>query len=314
MIRTIRRDDLADIAELWRHFYPSRYHVTPELISYNTFDSGLLDWGASAVIHGIEGMLLGFVLVKKSGAAFYRGPDPDTAHISALGFLEPGIGVELMEHVKRTLSNRGICRIVFGTDWRHFFPGAPTDFPLLINFLTIDGFDAGGESVDLERDMTTYVNPFPTTFDDLTFRPATEADTDALDDFFAREFPGRWRYDVLRKLKSEGKPEVVFGMFSPEQCEGFALLQNWTHNEKIAGAVWHLDLGDNWGSLGPIGISKARRGHGEGNALLGAALEHLRDFGAKRAIIDWTTLMKFYGGHGFEVSRTYRSMALRLED
>lgn len=314
MIRTIRREDLAEIAELWCNFYPRRYHVSAEQISYNTFDSGLLDWGASAVIHGIEGKLLGFVLVKKSGSAFYKGPDPDSAFLSAIAFIEPGVGLELMEHAKRTLANRGVCTITFGTDWRHFFPGVPTDFPTLTNFLTIDAFDAGGESVDLERDMTTYVNPCPAKFDDLIFRPVESADLELLHDFFLREFPGRWRYDVMQKVKSEERPEIVFGMFGPDRCEGFALLQDWTHRSRIAGAVWHLDLGEKWGSLGPIGISRDRRGRGEGNALLGAALERLRDRGVARAIIDWTGLVKFYGGHGFEVSRTYRSMSLRLED
>ncbi len=314
MTRNLHREDLPQLADLWAKFYPSRYHVSADLISFNAFDSGLLDWGASAVCESIDGNLLGFVLIKKSGAAYYKGPDPDTAHLSALAFSEPGIGVEMMEHVKRTLRNRGFASLVFGMDWRHFFPGAPTDFPALHNFLTIEGFQAGGEAVDLERDMETYVNPFPPKFEDLAFRPVGVADVPALKDFFEREFPGRWCFDVMKKIEAEGGPSMVFGMFGPDRCEGFALLQNSSCASTIAGAVWHLDLGENWGSLGPIGISKDRRGNGEGNALLGAALEHLRDLGTRRAIIDWTTLVKFYRGHGFEVARTYRSMTLRLEE
>jgi hypothetical protein len=42
-------------------------------------------------------------------------------------------------------------------------------------------------------------------------------------------------------------------------------------------------------------------------------LEHLRDHGARRTIIDWTGLVDFYGKHGFEVTRTYNYMTLDLE-
>jgi len=72
-------------------------------------------------------------------------------------------------------------------------------------------------------------------------------------------------------------------------------------------------LGENWGSLGPIGVSAGLRGRGSGHALLGQALSHLRDLGARRTIIDWTGLVDFYGRHGFEVTRRYQYLSLALE-
>ena len=96
------------------------------------------------------------------------------------------------------------------------------------------------------------------------------------------------------------------------RIEGFALIQDSSNRYPIGGAVWHKDLGQSWGSLGPIGVSTAVRGSGRGGYLLGSALQILRDRGCQRTIIDWTTLTDFYGKFGFEVSRSYASMSLRL--
>jgi predicted N-acetyltransferase YhbS len=52
------------------------------------------------------------------------------------------------------------------------------------------------------------------------------------------------------------------------------------------------------------------RGFGWGGALLAAGLMELQRRGVQRCIIDWTTLADFYGKHGFEKSRIYRSAKL----
>jgi len=104
----------------------------------------------------------------------------------------------------------------------------------------------------------------------------------------------------------------VFGLFKGETLDGFALIQDWQNKTPIGGAVWRNDLGEKWGSLGPIGVSKSIRGHGYGHALLGEALMELKKRGAQRTIIDWTGLIDFYGKHGFETARTYKSMTLLL--
>ncbi len=311
MKHTFRDADFNKLAELWNAFYPGRYAVDADLLRQNTVDSPLFDWGASEILTDDNDQVRGFVSVKRSAASLYRGPDRDSAHLNAIAYTDPRIGLDLLFDAKQTLRNRGLARLVFGMDSGHFFPGCPVDFRNLSDFLMIEGFAEGGEYFDLERDLTGYSNKFPVPKDD-ELRLIEASDLPALQRFLEREFPDRWRYDVTKKVAAEG-PVCVFGLFHGSEMDGFALIQDWTHTKPIGGAVWRKDLGDHWGSLGPIGVSKRLRGRGSGNALLGEALSCLAERGVRRCIIDWTTLDKFYGGHGFEKSRFYRHLSLSLE-
>ena len=177
--------------------------------------------------------------------------------------------------------------------------------------LGVEGFRPSNEQVDLENDLATfnYDKPLPTGYE---FRPMRSGDEDALEEFFVRVFPGRWRYDVFAKLSVEG-PQCVYITKKGDRIEGFALIQTSAQKMPIGGAVWKHDLGEHWGSLGPIGVSEDVRGTGVGGAIMGAALMHLKSLGVRRCTIDWTTLIDFYGKFGFEVSRRYMSCALPLE-
>jgi len=307
---SFRDADFDALASLWNSFYPARYRVDADLLRQNTVGCPLFDWGASTM--QIEnGQVVGFVAIKKSPSTLYWHPDKDQYHLASLAHRDPYIGVGLLEDAKRILIDRGATRLVFGQDSRHFFPGCPEDCRSLADFLMVNGFQASDQAHDLERDMTDYVNHASIPGGD-EYRVLTEKDMSSLRMFFAREFPWRWRYDVLSKVEAEG-PSCVYGLFRKGHVEGFALLQDWRHRVPIGGAVWRGDLGAQWGSLGPIGISQSIRGQGSGNALLGKALEELRDRGVRRAIIDWTGLVDFYGKHGFQVTRTYSSLTLPFE-
>lgn len=307
--------NFASLADLWSRFYPAPYAVDADLLRLNTVDSPLFDWGASIILlDGTEPTA--FVAIKKSAATLFRGPDPDTAHLSTIAYRSPADAVDLLAYAKRILVNRGLYRLTFGQDHRHFFPGCPEECGGLRDFLTVEGFTQGSDQVDLERDLADYQPPAGT-LDPLdgmvtSVRSIRESDLDSLGRFFDREFPGRWRYDTFQKIAAEGRSDFVYGLFVDGEVEGFALTQDWTHAMPIAGGVWRADLGSEWGSLGPIGVSKRVRGRKLGDALLAASLAGLRDRGARRSIIDWTTLVDFYGKHGFDVTRRYQSFSLSL--
>lgn len=311
MRRSFKDADFDALAALWNDFYPPQFRIDPELLRQNTVGSPLFDWGAS-MIEEKDGRVCAFAAVKRSAAPLYKGPQPDTEHLTAIAFRDPQAGVELLAEVKRVLVDRGVQKLAFGSDSRHFFPGCPIDHRGLCSFLMVEGFVEGDEAFDLERDLRDYTIPV-TIPEGVDFRPAVEADHDALVAFFDQEFAGRWKYDVLDKIRVEGY-DCVYGAFRDGECIGFALLQDWRHRQPIAGAVWRNDLGEHWGSLGPIGISSRLRGGGIGHGLLGKALEEQRNRGVHRCIIDWTTLKDFYGRHGFEVTRVYRYHLLTLSD
>lgn len=326
---SFEKADFEALAALWRRTMPSRFAVSPEMLRTNTVDSPLFDWGASAIEVGPEGPNA-FVAVKRSASpSLFTGPDPDQAHLSCLVYSEPNLAVDLVARAKAILRERGVYKLVFGADSRHFFPGCPTECAALRDFLIIEGFEEGSEVIDLERPMPDYAPPTGSldvlagwgaesrpeapTAGAATVGPVRTEEIGALKVFLNREFPGRWASDTLRMIEDEGTSEGVFALFVGDRVEGFAVTQRDGQKVPFGGAVWHLDLGDGWGSLGPIGVSTGVRGRGLGDALLAASLLGLKERGVQRCIIDWTTLEAFYGRHGFERARSYRPFTLRLD-
>ena len=311
MRQSFANPDFEALTRLWNEFYPDRYAIDEDLLRLNTVQSPVFDWGASS-IWTEEEEVIGFVSVKKSAKALYPGPDQDVSHLSAIAFRDPQDAVDMLADVKATLRNRGVTKLVFGQDSRHFFPGCPIDCKALKSYLMVEGFMEGGSAFDLERDMSDYQNPYPAV-PGGEMRYVGPDDQTALTEFMEREFPRRWAYDVDNKVRLEGPSPTVYALFLGGKVEGFALLQRYGARIPIGGSVWRHSLGDHWGSLGPIGIAKSLRGNGSGGALLGAALQQLKTDGIGRCIIDWTVLVDFYRKFGFEVTREYQSMTLNLE-
>jgi predicted N-acetyltransferase YhbS len=306
-----RGADFAALADLWNRFYPPKFALDADLLRQNTVGSPLFDWGASSIM--VDGdRPTAFVAIKKSAARLYKGPDPDEAHLTALAYDESSDAVDLLGFSKSLLRNRGASRLAFGRDSRHFFPGCPEEVGAICGFLTVEAFDKSRETFDLTRDLSDYVNPAKPV-DKGEFRRLRPEDRTSMNRFFQRSFPHRWAYDVAEKIAVDGIEASVFGLLLDGEVQGFALLQDWTHSLCIGGAVWRAGLGENWGSLGPIGIAESIRKQGLGDALLGAALEDLKARGVRRCIIDWTGLVDFYGRHGFNVENTYRYSQLSLE-
>lgn len=308
MGRTISASDLGSTIQLWNHVLPNKFRTTPEQFLLNTTDSGLVVDEATRFDED------GFVVVKRSGYGLFDGPEPTWYHIHCLISPDDAARAQLLDHALGVVRGLGATKVFYGQDLRHFFPGPPVECTELQQTLENAGFQKGGECVDLERDMVDYTVPAGV-FEragNAEFRACTADDVPLLAEFLNREFPRRWKYDVLRKIELENRPDIVFGVFVDGVCEGFALTQEAGCKVPIAGAVWNPDLGPQWGSLGPIGVSERVRGRGLGNAILAFGLQGLHERGARRSIIDWTTLIEFYGIHGFEVNRRYIPMHLDL--
>jgi predicted N-acetyltransferase YhbS len=309
MRRSFVNADFDRMTELWNDVYPTAYAITPELLRAKTVDCPRFDWGASSMVYR-DSQLIAFMAIKRSSAPLYRVADPDQYHLHSLAYVEPSAAGDLLAEARRMIRDRGGSQLIFGQDAGHFFPGCPTDCAKLREFLDIEGFLPGSEVVDLERDL----RDFPV---DVTFapgdagRPLTADDAGRIDDLLGREFPGRWHYDVRRVCEHYG-PEYVYGLFASNELVGFALIQDESIPVPLGGAVWNVSLGKHWGSLGPIGVAREFRGHGRGLTLLRAALVELKRRGAQQTIIDWTTLVDFYGKVGFSVTRTYIPMTLSL--
>ncbi|MBI1756271.1 MAG: GNAT family N-acetyltransferase [Fimbriimonas ginsengisoli] len=308
-IRRFQSADLPEVEGLWNRFYPARFRLDLEMLRLHTVDSPAFDFDASfAVADGAS--FVACSLIKSSATpTLYPGGEARHAHLCAFACASPDSGDEALRASIDAVRRRGATRLVLGQDSRHLLPGCPDDALGLRASLERVGFRRGGEIFDLERDLQDYrPRPLP---EGSAFRPLDEADMKTLDRLLKDEFSPRWRFDVTDKARREG-PECVFGLFVDGSLSGFALLQQEGAKLPLGGAVWRASLGPNWCSLGPIGVVKALRGRGLGDALLGSALERLRDRGARRCIIDWTVLASFYEAHGFAVTRRYTAMSLDL--
>jgi predicted N-acetyltransferase YhbS len=312
MITDWRDVDLNQVLELWNTFYPEQYQIDIDVLRINTVEHPTFDWGASLLDLDFENMLRAFVIIKRSPTKLYKVADHDGMHLSGMAFTDPLHMVDVFSESKKVMRERGASSVMFGMDNRHFWPGVPVNTPRLEDFLMIEGFSLNGECFDLERDLTDYVPPRELPKNDVEFRVLTEDDHPLLVKFFEREFSGRWRYDILQKIEMEETHRGIMGLFHKDAIHGFASLQDSQSKYPIAGAVWRKSLGENWGTLGPIGVSQKVRGNGWGGALLAAGLLEQKARGVRQCLIDWTVLDEFYGKHGFEKTRTYRAGKLIL--
>jgi ribosomal protein S18 acetylase RimI-like enzyme len=255
----------------------------------------------------------GFLIAKQDPyGTLFGEPHLNRIHINSIAYASHFDGQQILAEFLRKAPNQPIT---FGQDQGHFFPGVPEECPELQQLLADHGFEPQGDwANDVEADLAIF-NPQPEWLAPLSqnhaeVRPCTSHDIPALEQFLIREFPGRWHYDVaIEKAQKFNEPGGILALWVNQQIHGFAYMQsNSSTQHPTGGFTWHLDLGPNPGSLGPIGISKAVRGTGLGGALLVAGLNHLKQAGVRQCIIDWTSLVDFYGKYGFCVNRRYKAM------
>lgn len=314
MVRLLKSSDKNACLNLWNETMPDRFEIDSRLLDLNLFENSLaVPEGAWAYDIGVA--LGGFAFLKRAPEGLYPDVPTHQLHLEALvGRSEAALDA-LLEAAISKARKLGAIRLVYGQGLRHFWPGVPAGDVLIAPALIRHGFVGGDLCVDLERDLEGYSIPagvMERANPAAEFRVCTREDIPALEEFLKRAFPRRWWYDTMDKIRTEGDPSFIMTVFVDGKCEGFALTHDWNSKAPIGGAVWHVSMGDHWGSLGPIGVSEEVRGQGLGNAILAFGLDTLRARGVRQCIIDWTTLIEFYGIHGFLPTRRYTPYSLDL--
>lgn len=247
-----------------------------------------------------------WVAVKSSASPLlYAGYDPNLYHISALAIICSVSGRILLQHAMDFIRQSGGKEVRYGQDHLHFLPGVPLDAVDTMNLLLESGWQTKGTVEDFELYLDSWED---SEREDSEVRHLESKDVVNLQRFFEREFPNRWRYDVVSALQLEDRLDLVSVLIYEGAIEGFALIQSPPMARPIGGAVFSCNQGIPWGALGPIGVSERLRGRGLGDHLLRRSIKLLLDKGVQRVVVDWTHLREFYGKFGFVTSQSYAPM------
>ncbi len=290
------------LAVAWEKCFGEKYRASAcDIVRLGQLDENFVD-EASRIAIGENGEILGFIELKRAPGKFYRVPNSEALHIHSFCFETREVGEFLLGFA---LDFAQGADLVFGQDHGHFWPGLPEGWSQGEEVLSAAGFTcADSWENDLDADLSSREYKILNGKHEKV-RFSQVADGVELDRFLREEFDGRWRYDALCSFHRN--PSSIAVLEVKGRIEGFAILQSFAFGEDpFAGAVWHRQLGKNWGALGPIGVSAGVRGVGLGGILLEGGLGLLKSTGVQQCTIDWTTLVDFYGKYGFSVSRRYR--------
>ena len=274
-----------------------------------------------AAVAEVEGRIVGFAL-----AGIMRSTAPELsplygrtalqAVLVAPAWWRRGIGRRLVTAVAAGGATVGAERIVAGGGLFYFWPGVPDNLPAAGPFLTALGFEFDNEpSYDLRGDIAMLrPGDAPAVLEraGLALEPAGPGDRGALLAFLLAEFGPDWWHDVGWYLDAGGDPNDVLLLRSGDgRIHGFVRIHTPASRPPGWPMYWRGDRPDA-GGLGPIGLARADRGRGLGRALLVVALDRLRRLGATDVVIDDTSLLGYYGPHGFAPWIVYRHASAPL--
>jgi GNAT superfamily N-acetyltransferase len=220
---------------------------------------------------------------------------------------QQGLGATLLKWAEEWLQSEGCRGCVLGSSLRPFVPGVPIELNSP-DYFTRRGYSKDDVVWDVAANLATYQPPSTVREIDGVVRPAQPGQEADLLGFLQREFAGRWRYECQEFLRD---PHCRFSdymlLWTARGVDGFCVLTFEDSGQPIE-RFYPYQLPRPWGQLGSVGVSADRRGQGYGAALLDAGLRRLHNNGVNGCVIDWTTIVDFYGKFGFTPYRAYQQM------
>ena len=326
--------------ELWNDGTSGEIPITERFLQYNlSEDAGVERRGRFALV---DGQPVGFVIC----SAFPEAPAALRTDVAgwveaiAVGssYQRQGIGRALLSWAEAWLTaadksqaemspastdageNPGPAayshserRIRVGGGLRPFVPGPLADSAAADYFLAC-GFEYEREpfSWDVARSLSDYQPPVLRDVP-AAARPGQPGQEEMLIAFLAREFPGRWHWQAERFLEEGGRISDYMLLWTREGVQGSCRL---TFEDSVGpiDRFFPYELPRPWAQLGSIGISAHLRGQGMGIYLLDAGLRRLHNSGVNGCVIDWTTLLAFYGKCGFEPYRKWAMLTRAISE
>lgn len=305
-----------EIIDLWNASFGSEFQLCEELWLQNTRHDPSFQPADVILARDDAGKLAGFVQAKMfRDGANYPGDDLSRVlrrgHIAAIAvrpeYRRQGLGQALLIEAEAYLVENGADHFYAGENFRHYFPGVPKQSAEALNFFRANGYSLGATEVDLDGALDPAIyEPAIDAARHVYFRQGQPGDEAALYEFLKRTFPGRWYYDTRLYLQQGGLLEDVSLVFDQAGVVQGFLLSYRPGGKVIGPGRFWLTGNEEWGGIGPLGLSPETRGLGAGLGVVGAGMRHLHEHGLKFARIDWTTLVDFYGRAGFKPSLTYQ--------
>jgi predicted N-acetyltransferase YhbS len=331
MLRPFAPSDTQHAAAIWTAACGPDLAISPHLVEYNTRPAtGAVQAGRIAMQ---DGQPTGFVLASALPASSHVLPSQlgwiDAVAVSP-AFQRQGIGSALLTWAEAWLAEQGCTHARLGGSLRPFTPGLPVelDTGLFFDRRGYQGQAGGSVDWDVAHDLGEYEIPnakyqtpaLPTgglwlragaSVSNADIRAAQPGQEEAVLEFFNRSFPGRWQFEFLEFVREAGRMSDYMLLWTGRGVDGFARL-TFEDSERPIERFHMRHLPRPWGQLGPIGVSDDCRGQGYGGALLDAGLRRLRECSVRGCVIDWTSLVDFYGKFGFKPYRQYAMLLKSL--
>ncbi len=303
---------LAATAAIWNAACGPNLAITERAMAY---DTGPVTGGIRAGQIAVEeGRPVGFVVASTlKGDASVSPPEAGWVDAIAVAPAQQrhGIGTALMDWAEAWLGEQGCRRFRLGGSIRPFSAGLPVELrdEAFFNRRGYVGRPEHERSWDVALDLRDYVTPESARkATGLQARPARPGEEDALLAFLRREYPGRWRFEAEEHLRDDGRVSDYVLLWSERGVDGFCQL-TYKDSRRPLDRFFPHGLPRPWGQLGSVGVSWDRHGKGYGAVMMDAALGHLRDAGVRGCVIDWTSIVDFYGKFGFKPFREYWMLA-----
>ncbi len=313
-IRAFAPADAGAVLRLWETSIGARYPLRGDVLELSLTADPTTTVRAS--VAEVDDRIAGFAF---AGACLGEPPEledlGDRAWLQAV-LVAPdrrrqGLGRALVGTVVEVGRVVSATEVQSGGGLHYLWPGVPDDLADAGPFLEALGFAFDPHvSYDLRGDVSD-VRIDPTTervlaAEGLTVVPATPFDREPLLAFILAEFGPDWWHDTTYFLDGGGSPaEELLLVDAGRTIRGFARIHLPASRPPGWPMFWR-GAAPGAGGLGPIGVAAALRGRGLGRALLVSALDRLRTLGSTDVVIDDTTLLGYYGPHGFSPWITYR--------
>ncbi len=315
--------DASEVLRAWNRCHGAFYQIQESDLRWNLREQDWLRY-FSGHLDGVP-VLWGETAAKGEALGLHAGG----LWLSFFGEVKTGREKRFVEAIEDFARKSGRKRIAIGGDDFHFLPGLPVEDDSgkkIAEALTELGFSAydcadfvgapaNPQSAEYIRAARAEAGSRGWSFAEL----GGHRDREDLDDFLAREFPGRWTREWRGWRDRRDAGRAFWNLLRDEKGAllGFSRLGCRGRHEPFSegwnpGAL-RLPLAAEGGRkntdscLGPIGIAASERGRGAGKILLGLSLHELSLQGAELTCVDWTNAYNYYTPLGFSIVRRYVS-------